>query len=187
MKKLESKKLLVVIDYQNDFVSGALGFEKAITLENGIYEKINKYLDNEDKVLFTYDTHSEDYLKTREGKNLPVLHCIDGTEGHRLYGKLAEFEGKENTVHYKKYGFGLSPEDMINLASEIGNDIAEIEILGVVTNICVVSNMVMFQSQYRNAEIIVDGSLCASFNDSLHDKTLDVIEGLQGKVINRGN
>lgn len=185
MKKLLSKKLLVVIDYQNDFVSGALGFEKATTLENGIYDKVNKYLANNDKVLFTYDTHADDYLETREGKNLPVVHCIDGSEGHKLYGKLKEFEGAENTVHYKKYGFGLSPKDMIELAKEINNDIEEIEIVGVVTNICVVSNMVMFQSQYRNAEIIVDGSLCASFNDSLHDKTLDVIEGLQGKVINR--
>ncbi|MGL5086310.1 MAG: cysteine hydrolase family protein [Clostridium sp.] len=187
MKKIESKKLLVVIDYQNDFVSGALGFEKATTLENGIYNKVNKYLESGDKVLFTYDTHSDDYLKTREGKNLPVVHCIDGSEGHKLYGKLKEFEGVENTVHYKKYGFGLSPKDMIELAKEIDNKVEEIEIVGVVTNICVVSNMVMFQSQYRNAEIIVDGSLCASFNDSLHDKTLDVIEGLQGKVINRGN
>ena len=181
------KKLLVVIDYQKDFVDGTLGFEKATTLENGIYDKVNKYLQNGDKVLFTYDTHSEDYLKTREGKNLPVAHCIEGSEGHDLYGKLKEFVGAENTVHYKKYGFGLSPEDMINIASEIGNDIEEIEIVGVVTNICVVSNMVMFQSQYRNAEIIVDGSLCASFDDVLHEKTLDVIEGLQGKVINRGN
>ncbi|MBB6623294.1 cysteine hydrolase family protein [Clostridium gasigenes] len=181
------KRLLVVIDYQKDFVDGTLGFEKATTLENGIYNKVNKYLQNGDKVLFTYDTHSEDYLKTREGKNLPVPHCIEGSEGHNLYGKLEEFVGGKNTVHYKKYGFGLSPEDMINLASEIGNDIEEIEIVGVVTNICVVSNMVMFQSQYRNAEIIVDGSLCASFDDLLHEKTLDVIEGLQGRVVNRGN
>ena len=187
MKKLELKKLLVVIDYQNDFVRGSLGFESAITLEDGIYKKINKYLKDGDKVLFTYDTHLENYLNTREGKNLPVIHCIENTKGHNLYGKLKEFTALENTIHYKKYGFGLSPEDMINIASKVGNEIDEIEIVGVVTNICVVSNMIMFQSQYRNAEIIVDGSLCASFNKSLHDKTLDVIEGLQGKVINRGN
>lgn len=180
------KKLLVVIDYQKDFVDGALGFEKATTLEEGIYNKVNEYLNNNDKVLFTYDTHKEDYLETREGKNLPVVHCISGTEGHKLYGRLEEFAGRENTIHYEKYGFGMSPKTMIKLAEEIGEDIEEIEIVGVVTNICVISNVVMFQSQYRNAEVIVDGSLCASFDEALHEKTLDVIEGLQGKVINRG-
>ncbi len=79
----------------------------------------------------------------------------------------------------------MAPIDMIKLANEIGDDINEIEIVGVVTNICVISNVVMFQSQFRNTEVVVDGSLCASFDESLHEKTLDVIEGLQGKVINR--
>ncbi|MCF0148598.1 MAG: cysteine hydrolase [Clostridium sp.] len=179
------KKILVVIDYQKDFVDGALGFEKATTLEEGIYNKINQYLKAGNKVLFTYDTHEENYLNTREGKNLPVVHCIKGTKGHGLFGKLEEFEGNDNIISYHKYGFGLAPKDMVKISAEIGEDIEEIEIVGVVTNICVISNFVMFQSQFRNANIIVDASLCASFNESLHYKTLDVIEGLQGKVINR--
>lgn len=181
------KKLLVVIDYQKDFVDGTLGFEKAVNLEQGIYDKVNKYLKNGDKVLFTYDTHYEEYLQTREGKNLPILHCIRGTNGHKLYGKINDFSNSENTMHYEKKGFGISPEDMIQIVNEVGEDIKEIELVGVVTNICVISNVVLFQSQYRNADIIVDASLCASFDDSLHEKALDVIEGLQGKVINRGN
>ncbi|WP_346930359.1 isochorismatase family cysteine hydrolase [Clostridium sp.] len=180
-------KLLVVIDYQKDFVDGTLGFEKAVTLEQGIYDKVNKYLKNGDKVLFTYDTHYEEYLQTREGKNLPILHCIKGTNGHKLYGKIDDFSDSENTMHYEKKGFGISPEDMLQIANEEGEDIKEIELVGVVTNICVISNVVLFQSQYRNADIIVDARLCASFDDSLHEKALDVIEGLQGKVINRGN
>ncbi len=179
------KKLLVVIDYQKDFVDGALGFEKAITLEEGIYNKINKYLQEGNKVLFTYDTHQENYLDTREGKNLPVVHCIKGTKGHKLFGKLNEFEDNENIIRYEKYGFGLAPKDIVKISMEIGEDIKEIEIVGVVTNICVISNFVMLQSQYRNADIIVDASLCASFDESLHSKTLDIIEGLQGKVTNR--
>lgn len=178
-------KLLVVIDYQNDFVDGALGFKKAETLEQGIYDKVNSYLENGHKVLFTYDTHYEGYLKTTEGKNLPVEHCIKGTEGHELYGKIKEFINVENTLHYEKEGFGIAPKDMIRLASEIGEDIKEFELVGVVTNICVISNVVMFQSQFRNADVIVDGSLCASFDDELHEKALDVAEGLQVKVINR--
>lgn len=181
------KKLLVVIDYQKDFVDGALGFERATTLQQGIYDKISKYLQNGHKVLFTYDTHYGDYLQTREGKNLPVSHCIEGTNGHELYEKIKVFSNVENTLHYEKEGFGISPEDMIRLAKEIGENIEEIELVGVVTNICVISNVVMFQSQYRNADIIVDARLCASFDDGLHEKALDVMEGLQVKVINRGN
>lgn len=84
-------KLLVVIDYQNDFVDGTLGFKKAKILEQGIYDKVCKCLQKGDKVLFTYDTHYEDYLETREGKNLPVLHCIEDTNGHQLYGKINDF------------------------------------------------------------------------------------------------
>ena len=180
------KKLLVVIDYQNDFVDGALGFEKAKTLESGIYDKVNKYLNDGAKVIFTYDTHDKNYLNTREGKNLPVEHCFRGTEGQKLYGKLKEFENVKNTLHIEKTGFGISPSDIIKISEEFGDDIEQIEIVGVVTNICVVSNFVMFQAQYRNADIIVDASLCASFDDNFHEKTLDVLEGLQGKVENRG-
>lgn len=179
------KKLLVVIDYQKDFVDGALGFEKAATLEEGIYNKVNENLKEGNKVLFTYDTHEINYLETREGKNLPVVHCIKGTEGHKLFGKLQKFEHNKNVISYEKYGFGLAPEDMVIISKEIGEDLDEIEIVGVVTNICVISNFVMFQSQYRNADIVVDASLCASFDESLHSKTLDIIEGLQGKVINK--
>lgn len=177
------KRLLVVIDYQKDFVDGALGFKKAETLEDGIYNKIKDYLDNGDSVVFTYDTHYENYLETREGKNLPVPHCYINTEGHELYGKIIEFKNAKNTFHYNKEAFGIAPKDMIKLSDEIGNDIDEIEFVGVVSNMCVISNVVTFQAQYVNAQLIVDGTLCASFDDSLHEKALDVIESLQVKVI----
>lgn len=176
-------KLLVVIDYQKDFVDGALGFKKAETLEDGIYNKVKDYLSNGDKVVFTYDTHYENYLETREGKSLPVPHCYINTEGHELYGKLKEFVGVENTYHYNKEAFGISPKDMLKLVSDIGMDIDEIEFVGVVTNMCVISNVVTFQAQYINTQLSVDGTLCASFDDCLHDKALDVIEALSVKVI----
>lgn len=175
-------KLLVVIDYQKDFVDGALGFKKAETLEQGIYDKVKKYLENGHKVLFTYDTHFENYLETREGKSLPIPHCYIDTEGHELYGKLKEFVGVENTFHYNKNAFGIAPEVMLKMSKDVGEDIDEIELVGVVTNMCVISNVVTFQSQYINANLIVDGTLCASFDDSLHDKALDVIEALSVKV-----
>lgn len=179
------KKLLVVIDYQNDFVNGALGFVKAENLENNIYNKVKSYLNEGHNVVFTYDTHSEEYLNTREGKSLPVPHCIINTKGHELYGKLSEFKENSNTIHINKYSFGISPEMMIKLVERIGDNIDCIEIVGVVTNICVISNVVTLQSQYINADIIVDASLCASFDTDLHEKALDVIESLQVKVINR--
>ena len=177
------KKLLVVIDYQKDFVDGALGFKKAETLEEGIYNKIKNYLDNGNKVLFTYDTHFEDYLETREGKSLPIPHCYIDTEGHELYGRLKEFVNEPNTIHYNKSAFGIAPKDMLKIVENIGEDIDEIELIGVVTNMCVISNVVTFQSQYINANLIVDGTLCASFDDNLHEKALDVIEALSVKVI----
>lgn len=177
------EKLLVVIDYQKDFVDGALGFKKAETLEDGIYNKVKKYLENGDKVLFTYDTHFENYLETREGKNLPVPHCYINTDGHKLYGRLEEFKDVKNTFHYNKQAFGIAPKDMLKIVDEIGSNIDEIEFVGVVSNMCVISNVVTFQSQYINSNITVDGTLCASFDNSLHDKALDVIESLQVKVI----
>ena len=162
------KKILAVIDYQKDFVDGALGFKKAETLEAGIYNKVKEYLDNNNKVVFTYDTHFENYLDTKEGKHLPVPHCYLGSE--------------ENTIHVKKEAFGIAPKDMIKLAEELG-DIDEIELVGVVSNICVISNVCTFQAQYPNAQITVDSNLCASFDESLHEKVLDVMEGLQVQVI----
>lgn len=178
-------KLLVVVDYQNDFVNGALGFVKAETLEKGICNKIEEYLNRGDKVIFTYDTHFENYLHTREGKKLPVKHCIIDTEGHDLYGELKKFKDVENTLHYNKKSFGLSPEDMLDIVKKVYDDIEEIELVGVVTNICVISNAVTFQSQFVNAEIIVDASLTAGFDEEMHKKSLEVMESFQVKVINK--
>ena len=176
-------KLLVVIDYQNDFVDGTLGFKKAETLEDGIYKKVKEYLANGHKVVFTYDTHNKNYLKTREGRNLPIPHCYIGTEGHELYGRIKEFKQFKNTFHYNKESFGISPKDMIKLSEDVGNDIDQIEFVGVVSNICVISNVVTFQSQYINAQIIIDSNLCASSDEDLHKKAMDVAESLQAKII----
>lgn len=180
-----SKRLLVVVDYQKDFVDGALGFEKASDLEEGIYKKVKSYLEQGDIVLFTYDTHENNYLETREGKNLPVEHCLLGTEGHRLYGRLREFEETDNTYHINKEVFGLSPESLIKLRDELAPGVEEVELVGVVTNMCVISNTVAMQTIYPNADIFVDGILCGGANKELHEKALDVIESIQVKVINR--
>ena len=175
------KKLLVVVDYQNDFVDGALGFPKAATLEEGIYSKVKSYLENGKQVIFTYDTHEENYLSTREGENLPVVHCINGTPGHELYGRLKEFKNAENTIHINKSSFGVDPADMVKLRQTLG-DVDNVEIVGVVTDICVISNVVTFQSTFVNANITVDSNLCASFDEEKHKKALEVMESIQAKV-----
>lgn len=176
---MKKRKLLLVVDYQKDFVDGSLGFEKAESLYEGIYNKITSYIDNGDDVIFTKDTHSVTYLNTREGRNLPIEHCIYGTDGHELYGDLEKFVKRENVIF--KPSFGSMLDTSIHF-----NKYDEIEIVGVVTNICVISNAVVFQAFNPEADVIVDASLCASFNEELHEKALDVMEGMQVKVINRG-
>ena len=96
------KKLLVVIDYQNDFVNGSLGFEKAVALEEYLVDLINRYHHNNDDVIFTYDTHQENYLETQEGKNLPITHCIENSKGWQLYGKINELAVNDKKILKEK-------------------------------------------------------------------------------------
>ena len=172
-------KLLIVVDYQNDFVDGSLGFEGALKIENNIISKIKEFKNNNDQVVFTFDTHSEEYMETMEGKNLPVPHCIKGSNGHKLYGKVAnELEG---CLSFEKETFGSK-----ELANYLGkNKFDEIVLIGVVTNICVISNAVIAKTMQPNSKIVVDASCCASFNLEMEQKAYDILENLHIKVINR--
>ena len=182
------KKLLVIVDYQNDFVDGALGFPKAAALDDGIAHLAQAYLAMGDYVLFTFDTHGEDYLSTREGRALPVQHCIAQTPGWRLYGKTQMLccETCSNGQLFQAYkpGFGIPPAELTRLAGQSG-EVADIMMVGVVTNMCVLSNAVMLQAQWPEAQITIDASLCASFDDALHEKALDIMEALQMRIVNR--
>lgn len=176
------KKYLFVIDYQNDFVDGALGFPGAEKLDEKIAAKVRAY--GKGRVLFTRDTHFENYLTTREGKNLPVVHCIKGTQGWQVYGETAKALEEVEAPGIDKLVFGMDVTDPATAAvlPEAAN---EIELVGLVSNICVVSNAVVLQSKYPEATIIVDAACTDSFDKSLHEKVLDVLEGFQVKVINR--
>lgn len=182
------KKLLAVIDYQNDFVDGALGFAKAATLDAGIAKKIQEYFAAGDHVLVTYDTHTESYLNSREGRALPVPHCVNGTSGWRLYGQTQEQIGmtccNRQLSCVSKATFGMNPADLVKLAETLG-EVQEILLVGVVTNMCVISNAILLQAQWPEAQLTVDAALCASFDEALHEKALDVMESLQIKIINR--
>lgn len=173
------KRCLIVVDYQKDFVDGSLGFEKAVTLDQGIAEKIRLYHSRGDDVMFTLDTHNDDYPATQEGKNLPVPHCIAGTPGHHLFGETATCRQKQDMVFFKP-SFG-SLELTCYLHT---HPYQEIELVGVVTNICVISNAVLCKAALPEARVSVDASLCASNDEALHEKALDVMRGLQINVTN---
>lgn len=173
------KKLLIVVDYQVDFVIGSLGFSGAEKLEPIIYEKIKEYKANGDDVIFTFDTHYEDYLNTVEGKKLPVVHCKRGTDGHKLYGRLNEF--LDSSKSFEKVTFGS-----LDLGLYLKDkDYSEVEVCGLVSNICVISNAIIVKSALPNAIIKIDAKATASYNSDLHNKVLDVLEGLHIDVINR--
>lgn len=162
-------KLLIIIDYQNDFVDGSLGFPKAKELDERIVERIKQY----DDIIFTMDTHDENYLTTLEGKNLPVKHCIKGTKGWEVYGKTSECVSKAIKVFEKPTFPSL---ELANYLKDKNYD--EVELCGLVSNICVLTNVVMVKSALPNAHIIVDKSLTASFDEDLNNKTFDILKGI---------
>lgn len=174
------KRLLVVVDYQNDFVNGALGFDKAELLDGKIAEKISHYRNNGDDVVFTYDTHSDDYFETQEGKKLPVKHCVKNTEGWDLFGKTLEMKlSSDKTFEKKTFG-------SLELGKWLENNPYDsVELVGLVSNICVLSNAVVAKAALPEAVIIVDAECTDAADKTVHDKALDVMEGLQIEVINR--
>ena len=176
------ERYLFVIDYQNDFVDGALGFPGAEKLDGPIAAKIRAY--GPGRVLFTRDTHFENYMDTREGRNLPVPHCIKGSHGWQVYGETAKALEEVGAKAIDKLVFGMDVTDPAT-AAVLPEKADEIELVGLVSNICVISNAVVLQSKYPEATIIVDAACTDSFDSSLHEKVLDVLSGFQVKVINR--
>jgi len=175
------KKLLLVIDYQKDFVDGALGFPGAEKLDGPIAAKIAAYHAAGDDVAFTLDTHGADYPDTQEGRRLPIPHCLRGSAGWELYGKTGRAR-REGDMVLEKPAFP---------SLELGSRLRErgyeqIELVGLVSYICVISNAVVAKAALPEAEIIVDAACTAGPDPALHEKALDVMEqGLQITVINR--
>ena len=176
------EKYLFVIDYQKDFVDGALGFPGAEKLDAAIAAKVRAY--GKGRVYFTRDTHFENDLHTREGRNLPVAHCVKGTDGWQVYGDTANALAEVEAPAIDKLVFGMDISDPA-IAAVLPETADEIELVGLVSNICVVSNAVVLQSKYPEATIIVDASCTDSFDKTLHEKVLDVLAGFQVRVINR--
>ena len=174
---IKVRKLLIVVDYQVDFVSGTLGFPRALELEEKIVDKILEYENNGDEVIFTLDTHYDNYFDTVEGVKLPVKHCVKNTSGHEIYGSVKDMA----LIHkvFEKETFGSSKLFEFLLCSQYD----EVELCGVVTNICVISNAIIVKSALPNAKIIINRNLVASNDMIMEEKAFDLMENLHMEII----
>ncbi len=174
-------KILVVIDMQNDFIDGALGTKEAAAIVSNVAEKVQEYRKAGDSVVFTRDTHPENYMDTQEGKKLPVPHCIKGTAGWQI----AEALDPEGCVIFDKPGFG-SYELMDWLAKEADDRLPErIEVVGLCTDICVISNAMMIKSRLTEIPVVVDASCCAGVTPESHANALKAMEMCQIEITGR--
>lgn len=164
-------KTLIVIDMQKDFIDGALGTKEAVNIVPAVKKKIKEYLDRGDEVIFTRDTHAENYLETSEGKKLPVVHCIKGTEGW----KIPEDIDVRSCLHIDKPTFGWTGWRDMNFE--------EIELIGLCTDICVVSNALILKATFPEINISVDPSCCAGGTPESHNAALSTMKMCQINVI----
>lgn len=175
------KKALIVIDFQKDFVDGSLGFEGAKAIEPVIAQKVKKAIAEDSFIFFTLDTHTSDYLHTDEGRKLPIEHCIKGTEGWHLYGevrKLAE-SIKDKATFIEKDQFGSLI--LANLLKVLSPD--EVEVCGLVSNICVVVNCSVVKVAVPHAKMIVDSKATACVDPKLQQAAIDILKSIQVDVI----
>ena len=174
-KVIDVKKILVVVDMQKDFVDGSLGTAEAAEIVSNVSKKIEDF---DGEIFVTYDTHFENYLSTAEGERLPVEHCIKGTEGHKLYGKTAKMVDFDSYI-FDKPTFG-SLELAVFLKAE-GYDV--VELCGLVSSICVLSNAVMAKAALPESQIIVDSKATSSFDMEMNIKALDILKNLHITVL----
>lgn len=169
-------KLLIVIDMQNDFIDAALGTEEAVAIVPNVAAKISAYRAVGNLVVFTRDTHHSNYLETQEGKNLPVIHCIEGTEGWQISKKLETGESKI----FNKPTFGS-----LELADYVAGleNLEEIELAGLCTGICVISNALILKAKLPEVKITVDSSCCACVTSESHKNALNAMKLCQINVI----
>lgn len=170
------KHYLIVVDMQKDFVNGALGTKEAEQIVPAVVEKVKNF---EGEVIFTKDTHFADYLSTSEGKLLPVEHCIKDTDGWMLMEELEKLCGDMGCKVYEKITFGCKElaQDMYELNGE--NPIASIELIGLCTDICVVSNALLLKAFLPEVEISVDASCCAGVTPDAHNAALQTMASCQ--------
>lgn len=164
-------KTLIVVDMQNDFITGSLGTKEAQDIVQKVKNKITEYQKRGDEIIFTRDTHQPDYLNTPEGKKLPVEHCIEGTKGWQIADGL-EVDGAK---YIDKPTFGWTHWN--------DRTFEEIEMVGLCTDICVVSNALILKATFPDVEITVDASCCACVTSATHNAALETMKMCQINVI----
>lgn len=168
-------KLLLVIDMQNDFIDGALGTKEAVAIVPYVKEVIENF---DGKVLFTRDTHFENYMDTQEGHNLPVPHCIKGTEGWEICPELKVLCTEEPI---DKITFGS--KELPDIVKEM-SDLESITLIGLCTDICVISNAMILKAFYPETPIIIDAKACAGVTPESHQTALNAMKMCQIQIIN---
>lgn len=167
------KKTLIVVDMQNDFIDMALGTKEAVAIVPKVKAKIEEYVKNGDEIIFTRDTHTENYLQTSEGKKLPVEHCIRGTKGWQIADGLC-VEGCK-IIDKPNFGWPHWNEEHLE----------EVEIVGLCTDICVVSNALIIKATFPEANVRVDSTCCAGVTVETHEAALKTMAMCQIEVENK--
>lgn len=171
-------KLLVVVDMQNDFVTGVLGSKAAEAIVPYVVRRVEEAVQAGDAVVFTQDTHGEDYLETREGRNLPIPHCRKGSQGWEIIPQLQKLAARCRLVEKPAFG----SRALAHLAEKEGYD--QIELLGVCTDICVISNAMLLKAALPEAEVSVDAAGCAGASPQAHENALAAMRACQIQVRN---
>lgn len=175
-KKVTKMKILCVIDMQNDFIDGALGTKEAQAIVEKVKEKITAFKNDGQMVIFTRDTHHENYMETQEGKHLPVPHCIEGTKGWEISSALPS----DGCKIIDKPTFG-SRELADYIAST--NEVEEIQLVGLCTDICVISNALLLKATMPEIKISVDSSCCAGVTPESHANALNAMKMCQIEIL----
>ncbi len=171
------KKLLIIVDYQNDFVNGVLGSKQAMKIKTPIYKEIQKYVKNKDQVIFLQDTHDKKYLQSIEGKNLPIEHTIKGSKGWQICEPLNEYATKSNC--FSKPTFGSLK--LVNYLTK--HKFESIQVCGLLTNMCVMVNTIIAQTCQPNTKIFINKKLVASNDKSLEEATFKILKNLFINII----
>lgn len=186
---MKTKKILIVIDCQNDFIDGSLRNEEAIKAVPNIVKKIKEF--DGDYILVTMDTHESNYLETNEGKMLPVVHCVKGTQGWQMNPDIknalinADVHKNQNVMYFHKPTFGSQAMAEFLELDEAFDGNLEIEYVGFCTDICVISNVLMEKAiLYDRASITVDASCCAGVTPEKHKAALETMKSCQINIIN---
>ena len=178
---MKEKKLLIVVDMQNDFIDGALGTPEALAMVPSALQRIRECREAGYQVIATLDTHEENYMETREGRCLPVPHCIRGTKGWQIRDEVAQAMGDAVLVEKPTFGSVELPGIVAQLAGDAQQ--LTIELMGLCTDICVVSNALLLKAHFVDADIAVNAACCAGVTPATHQAALDTMRCCQIDVI----